>query len=383
LVSLNVSNSLNLKYCNGFVGLLHTDTTGNVITKLIDTSDFNPLSVTTAKLADVSVTTAKIADVSVTTAKIADVSVTTAKIADVSVTTAKLANSIFLSGIPTALTAAEGTNSTQLATTEFVQTACSNILGFAPATLNSLTELAAAIGDDPNFSANIATSVNSKVSLADNDVITGVKTFNTLPVLVPLSSVGIVHNDASGNLSTELIQTVDIADAAITFAKLDTNLVLPFNTTLDVSSVNTDSKAIVSKGFLAASIKPFTDTLSNVQPVNPISFFHVNEANINLDINGNPVFALSNNIRHIVDVSTKILLPAIAISGIAVEGIFYSVINKSGFAIDISTASVDELIFNAFVAPDGDNDFNLGPNQCLEFISIVSNGISSWQAQYY
>jgi len=244
-----------------------------------------------------------------------------------------------------------------------------------------LTELAAAIGDDPNFSTNIATSVNSKVSLANDDVITGVKTFNTLPVLVPLSSVGIVHNDASGILSTNLIQTVDIADAAITFAKLDANLVLPFNTILDTTFVNTDSKAIVSKGFLAASIKPFTDTLSNVHPVNPISFFHVNESNISLDINGIPVFALSNNIRHIVDVPVKILLPAI--SGIAVEGIFYSVINKSGVAIVISTASVDELIFNAFVAPDGDNDFNLGANQCLEFISIVSNGTSSWQAQYY
>jgi hypothetical protein len=361
LVSLNVSNSLNLKYCNGFVGLLHTDTTGNVTTKLIDTSDFNPLSITTAKLADSSVTTVKIADSSVTTAKLAD--------------------SIFLSGIPTAPTASNDTNSTQLATTEFVQTACSNILGFAPATLNSLTELAAAIGDDPNFSTTIFNSVASKVSLDDNDVITGIKTFNTLPVLVPLNSVGIVHNDASGNLSTGLIQTADIAAASITFAKLDANLVLPFNTTLDVSSVNTDSKAIVSKGFLAASIKPFTDTLSNVQPKNPIGFFHVNATNISPDTNGNPVFTLSNNIRHIVDVPTKILLPAI--SGIAVEGIFYSVINKSGVAIDISTASVNELIFNCFVAPDGDNDFNLEPNQCLEFISIVSNGISFWQAQYY
>jgi len=62
LVSLNISNSLNLKYCNGVVGLLHTESTGNVITKLIDTSDFNPLSITTAKLADSAVTTAKLAD---------------------------------------------------------------------------------------------------------------------------------------------------------------------------------------------------------------------------------------------------------------------------------------------------------------------------------
>ena len=205
------------------------------------------------------------------------------------------------------------------------------------------------------------------------------------------NSNGLLHTDNLGDVTTTLIYTDDISDlavtsskindAAVTFSKLDANLVLPFNTTLDDSSDNTDSKAIVTKGFLTTSIKSFTDTLSNVQPIIPIGFFHVNESNISLDINHNPVFTLSNNIRYIIDVSTKILLPAI--SGIPVEGIFYSIINKSGDAIVISTASVDELIFNAFVAPDGDNDFNLGPNQCLEFISIVSNGISSWQAQYY
>ena len=348
LVSLNVSTSLNLKYCNGVVGLLHTDATGSVTSKLIDTVDFTPLSVTTAKLSDYSVTTVKLAD------------------------------SIFLSGTPTALTAVQGTNTTQLATTEFVQTACSNILGFAPETLNSLSELATAIGDDANFSTNIITSVNSKVSLASNDVITGVKTFNTLPVIVPLNSVGIVHNDASGILSTSLIQTADITDAAVTFNKLDANLVLPFNTTLDASSVNTGTSAIVTKGFLATSIKPFTDTLSNVQPINLIVFLHVNNSNISHDINGNPEFILSSNIRHIIDVTTKILLPVIV-----VEGIFYSVINKSGDAIVISTAFVTEFIYNSFVAPDGDNDFNLGTNQCLEFISVISNGVASWQAHYY
>lgn len=337
LVSLNISNNLNLKYCNE-IGILHTDSSGNVITKLIDTSDINPLSITSSKLED----------------------------------------SIFLSGVPTASTADVGTNSTQIATTQFVQTACSNILGFAPETLNSLTELAAAIGDDPNFSSNIYNSINSKVSLADNDVITGIKTFNTLPILTPLNSVGIVHNDESGHLSTSLIQTDDIAASSVTHDKLDPSLVLPFNTTLDTSNINTDSKAIVTKGFLASSIKPFTDTLSNVIPAIPITFFHITIDNISYDNNENPIFTLSTNIRHIVDVSTKIFLPAIT-----VEGIFYSVINKSGEAIDISTASVEELIYNSFVAPDGDDAFNLGTNQCLEFISIISNGIVSWQAHYY
>lgn len=38
LESLNVSDKLNLKYCIGLPGVLHTDISGNVISKLIDTS---------------------------------------------------------------------------------------------------------------------------------------------------------------------------------------------------------------------------------------------------------------------------------------------------------------------------------------------------------
>ncbi len=341
LVSLNISTNLNLKYCNGIVGVLHTDASGNVTSKKIDTNELTNYSVTSIKLA----------------------------------------NSIFLSGIPTAPTADQGTNTTQIATTEFVQTLCSNILGFSAETLetlNSLSELANAIDNNPNFATNISTSIGTKVSLAANDVITGIKTFNTLPVLTPLNSIGIVHNNASGHLSTSLIRTADITNGAITYDKLDPSLVLPFNTTLDTSSINTNSSGIVTKGFLASSIKPFTDTLSNVQPVNPIIFYHVTLDNISYDNSENPVFTLSNNIRYIVDVVTKIFLPAIT-----VEGIFYSVINKSADSIDISTASVEEFIYNSFVAPDGDDRFNLGSNQCLEFISVMSNGSKSWQAHYY
>jgi len=329
--SLNVSDSLKLNYCADVVGLLHTDVTGNVITKLIDTSDFNPLSVTTSALANYSVTAGKLAD------------------------------SIFLSGIPTAPTASQDTNTTQIATTEFVKTSCANIFGSSSETLNSLKELADAIGNDPDFSTNIVNSINTKVSLAANDDITGVKTFNTLPVLTPLNSVGIVHNNASGNLSTSLIQTADIADSAVTTAKIN-NAAVTFE---KLDSV------------LANSFNLFTDNFINKQPASPIIFYHVNNSNIS-DVDGIKVFTLSNNIRHIIDMSAKILLPAIT-----VEGIFYSIINKSGYDITVSTASVDELIFNNFVAPDGDNDFELGAQQCLEFISIISNNISSWQAHYY
>jgi hypothetical protein len=71
-----------------------------------------------------------------------------------------------LTGTPTAPTAGSTVNTTQLATTAFVQTAIANLSDSAPATLNTLNELAAALGDDASFSTTVATSIGTKLPLA-------------------------------------------------------------------------------------------------------------------------------------------------------------------------------------------------------------------------
>ena len=69
-------------------------------------------------------------------------------------------NSPALTGVPTAPTAPFGTNTTALATTQFVQTAMAqaiaDLIGSAPGTLDQLAEIAAAIGNDPNFAVTYA-----------------------------------------------------------------------------------------------------------------------------------------------------------------------------------------------------------------------------------
>lgn len=70
-----------------------------------------------------------------------------------------------LTGVPTAPTAADGTNSTQIATTAFVQAATAALVDSAPTTLNTLNELAAALGDDPNFATTISTELGNKQPL--------------------------------------------------------------------------------------------------------------------------------------------------------------------------------------------------------------------------
>lgn len=77
-----------------------------------------------------------------------------------------LMNSIDLRGTPTAATAAAGTSTTQLASTGFVSTEISNLVNSAPTLLDTLDELAAAIGDDASFSTTMTTALSEKVALA-------------------------------------------------------------------------------------------------------------------------------------------------------------------------------------------------------------------------
>jgi len=61
---------------------------------------------------------------------------------------------------------------TDAATKSYVDTAVANVVASAPGTLDTLDELAAALGDDPNFATTVATSIGAKVAKA-GDSMTG------------------------------------------------------------------------------------------------------------------------------------------------------------------------------------------------------------------
>ncbi|MBF9816753.1 phage tail protein [Enterobacter roggenkampii] len=68
-------------------------------------------------------------------------------------------------GTPKAPTAAAGNNSTQLANTAFVQAAIAGLVGSSPAALDTLNELAAALGNDPNFAVTMTNALANKQPL--------------------------------------------------------------------------------------------------------------------------------------------------------------------------------------------------------------------------
>ncbi|MEJ9997987.1 phage tail protein, partial [Escherichia albertii] len=71
-------------------------------------------------------------------------------------------NSPALTGTPTTPTAPKGTNNTQIANTAFVMAAIAALVDSSPDALNTLNELAAALGNDPNFATTMTNMLAGK-----------------------------------------------------------------------------------------------------------------------------------------------------------------------------------------------------------------------------
>jgi hypothetical protein len=142
--------------------------------------------------------------------------------------------------------AVTGTNTTQIATTSFVQQELAVLTTGAPAALNTLDELAAALGDDANYAATITTSLGLKAPLA-SPTFTGTVTLPAAGIVftdgtqalegVP-SRTPIIQKTASYTLSalTERDDLIEMGSAsAITLTiPTDATLNFPIGTSIDI-----------------------------------------------------------------------------------------------------------------------------------------------------
>jgi hypothetical protein len=90
----------------------------------------------------------------------ADVGAMNTTLATLSSVNGSLANGV------TATTQSASDNSTKVATTAYTDTAIANLVDSSPSALNTLNELAAALGDDANFSTTVTNSIATKMPLA-------------------------------------------------------------------------------------------------------------------------------------------------------------------------------------------------------------------------
>lgn len=84
-------------------------------------------------------------------------------------------------GTPKAPTPAAGNNSTQIANTAFVQAAIAALVASSPAALDTLNELAAALGNDPNFATTVMNALSGKQPL--NTTLTNLSGKDTAGIL--------------------------------------------------------------------------------------------------------------------------------------------------------------------------------------------------------
>jgi hypothetical protein len=122
-----------------------------------------------------------------------------------------------LTGTPTAPTAAAGTNTTQIATTAFVSTAVSNLIDGAPGALDTLNELAAALGDDANYASTITNALALKADLA-SPALTGTPTAPTAASgtnTTQVATTEFVKTAVDTAVGTGTITSTNIADGTI------------------------------------------------------------------------------------------------------------------------------------------------------------------------
>lgn len=156
-----------------------------------------------------------------------------ADINDILTTYAPLASPTF-TGTPAAPTAAGGTNTTQIATTAFVKSEVDALVAAAPGALDTLDELAAALGDDPNFATTVTNALATKASL------TGAETLTNKTLTAPKFADGGFIADSNGNellifdLVASAVNEITIGNAAtgnkpyIAATGGDTNIGLDF-----------------------------------------------------------------------------------------------------------------------------------------------------------
>jgi hypothetical protein len=142
-------------------------------------------------------------------------------------------------GTPAAPTASVATNTTQVATTAFVAAEVAALVDSAPGTLNTLNELAAALGDDANYASTITAALALKAPIA-SPTFTGTV---AIPNISDLETAVTANTTKVTNVSTDLGITTSTTTVIITSSD-GTNATIPVATT-SVGGVM--SKAIFDK----------------------------------------------------------------------------------------------------------------------------------------
>ena len=126
-----------------------------------------------------------------------------------------------------ATTQTSSDNTTKVATTAYVTTAVNNLINGAPAALDTLNELAAAMNDDAAFSTTVTNSLATKLALAGGQM--------------------------TGNITFSGSQTVDGRDLSVDGAKLDGGIMLADGDKGDITVSNSGATFTIDSGVVTTA----------------------------------------------------------------------------------------------------------------------------------
>lgn len=184
-------------------------------------------------------------------------------------------NSPAFTGIPTAPTAALGTDTTQLATMGAVQNAINALMNSAPGVLDTLSELASALDDDPNFAATMTAALALKAPLV-SPVFTGNPS-------APTQSVG----DGSTKLATTAYADAAAADVVAANAIPGSNVLINQDFAVDQRNEGTalafttsvafgpDRWAVVADAATTATVQRKVDASPTLGDVDSLTYLRV------------------------------------------------------------------------------------------------------------
>ena len=169
-----------------------------------------------------------------------------------------------LTGIPTAPTAAPGTNNTQVATTAYANAAIAALVASAPAQLDTLNELSAALGNDANYASTITTALSLKaplasptftgtVTLPDNTVALGTKTTGDY-VSSLVAGTGVTLTNNTGESATP---TIAIGQAVGTASNVQ------FGNIIATGTVTITGETIIGPATIVNKVAGYTIALAD------------------------------------------------------------------------------------------------------------------------
>ena len=162
-------------------------------------------------------------------------------------------------GTPAAPTAAAGTNTTQLATTAFVSTAVANVIDSAPGALDTLNELAAALGDDANFSTTITNSIAAVQADVDQNEVDGDAADAALSGRIAVLEADPTTAAAVAAVQADVDQNEADADSAIALKADIDSPALTGTPTAPTAAADTNTTQIATTAYVQTEIADLID----------------------------------------------------------------------------------------------------------------------------